>query len=230
MLYPPNLKARTGVLLVRRQRTGWREADAARALKARTVIFVLTLLAIVQWQGFSPVEAAPSKKDIVAAGTAKPAPARPAVEHKQLPPAVSEMRQTILEAVRTGRIEDLKLAIEWNELPPDFGAPAGQNPLEFLKKQSGDGEGREILAILGKLLELAPEQAPLGQDVENSAIYVWPYLAARPLDKLAPYEEVDLYRLMSPANAKAMREKKKWTWWTVVIGADGTWHSFRKSE
>jgi hypothetical protein len=27
-----------------------------------------------------------------------------------------------------------------------------------------------------------------------------------------------------------MREKKKWTWWRLTIGADGTWHSFKKAD
>jgi hypothetical protein len=40
--------------------------------------------------------------------------------------------------------------------------------------------------------------------------------------KLTPAQEVDLNRLTSPADAKAMREKKKWTWWRLSIGADGT--------
>ena len=42
--------------------------------------------------------------------------------------------------------------------------------------------------------------------------------------------DFDLYRLMPPATAKTMRDKKKWTWWRLSIGADGTWISFRKSE
>jgi hypothetical protein len=88
----------------------------------------------------------------------------------------------------------------------------------------------EILAVLAEILSLEPARLPVGKDPENNAVYVWPYLAERPLDKLAPGEEVDLLRLMPHAAAKAMREKKKWTWWRLSIGADGTWHSFRKYE
>jgi len=71
---------------------------------------------------------------------------------------------------------------------------------------------------------------PFGQDLENNIIYVWPYLAEVELDKLTPAQEVDLLRLVGAAEAKAMREKKKWTWWRLTIGADGTWHSFKKAD
>ena len=32
------------------------------------------------------------------------------------------------------------------------------------------------------------------------------------------------------AMLKIMREKKQWTWYRLAIGADGTWHSFQKTE
>lgn len=228
MLYPAKPRARAAAQL--EFLAGDRPMQAVRVSKARRFLFVLVLLPIVQWQGATDAVLASAGKEQPAAESATRPPETPAAERKPLPPSVREMRQTILEAVRTGRIEDLRIAIEWNELPPDFGAPKDVAPIDFLKKESDDGQGREILAILGKLLDLAPEQAPLGADLENNAIYVWPYLAARRLDKLEPHEEVDLYRLMPFEEAKAMREKKKWTWWTVIIGADGTWHSFKKAE
>ena len=77
---------------------------------------------------------------------------------------------------------------------------------------------------------MLPAELPLGQDLENNIIYVWPYLAEMDLSKLSPVQEVDLLRLVGPAEAKTMREKKKWTWWRLTIGADGTWHSFKKGE
>jgi len=27
-----------------------------------------------------------------------------------------------------------------------------------------------------------------------------------------------------------MREAKRWQWWRLAIGADGTWHAFHKAE
>ena len=147
-----------------------------------------------------------------------------------LPDPVTQMRDAILAAVHSGRIEDLKTAIDWNELKPDFGETNGDDPVKHLKKLSADGEGREILAALADILAVGPAKVALGRDLENTAVYVWPYLAERPLDKLTPREEVDLYRLMPPAAAKAMREGKKWTWWRLALGADGTWYSLLKQE
>lgn len=152
----------------------------------------------------------------------QPAPAKP------LPAPVAEMREALLAAVHSGRIEDLVTPLQWNELPPEIADASVSDPIAHWKAQSGDGEGREILAVLGRILDMPHAREPFGRDVENNAIYVWPYLAAADLAKLTPAEEVDLYRLMSPAEAKAMREGKRWTWWRLAIGADGTWHTFRR--
>ena len=109
-------------------------------------------------------------------------------------------------------------------------AAANEDPIAYWKKNSGDGHGREILAVLAEILSMNAAELPFGKDLENNIIYVWPYLAEVPLDKLTPAQEVDLIRLVGAAEAKAMREKKKWTWWRLTIGADGTWHSFTKAE
>ena len=146
-----------------------------------------------------------------------------------LPPNVVEMRELILSAVRSGRIEDLKAAVELNAATPDFGTGDGE-PIQGLIALSGDGQGREILAALAEILDMAPAALPLGGDLENNLIYIWPYLAARPLDQLTGPEEVDLYRLVTPAKLKEMRDKKRWTWWRLAIGADGAWLAFKKQE
>ena len=147
-----------------------------------------------------------------------------------LPAPVAEMRDGILDAVRSGRIEDLKVPIAWNELPPTFAVEKIEDPIAYWKKLSADGEGREILAVLANLFEAGHTVLPIGKDVENSRLYVWPKFAEASLDKLSPEDEVQLYRLITPAEFKIMREKKKWTWWRLTIGADGTWHSFQKAE
>jgi hypothetical protein len=75
---------------------------------------------------------------------------------------------------------------------------------------------------------MPPSTLPFGNDIENNLIYVWPYLAVRPLDKLTPTEDVDLYRLVTPAEAVEMHKKRRWTWWRLAIAADGTWLSFKR--
>lgn len=147
-----------------------------------------------------------------------------------LPAAVREMVEGLRAAVQSGAIEDLRTPLDWNELPPTVADETVSDPIAYWKKISGDGEGREILAILGKLLDSRHTRLSIGEDPENSAVYVWPRLAELPLDTLTPGEEVELYQLVSPAEARAMREKKKWTWYRLAIGADGTWHSFMRHE
>ena len=155
---------------------------------------------------------------------------KPGEDTGPLPEPVEEMRQAILAASHSGNIEDLRVPLDWNELKPETAAPAGEDPIAYWKKTSGDGNGREILAVLADILPMRAAELPFGQDLENNIIYVWPYLAEVELDKLTPAQEVDLLRLVGAAEAKAMREKKKWTWWRLTIGADGTWHSFKKAD
>lgn len=149
---------------------------------------------------------------------------------KPLPAPVEEMRHAILAAAQTGRLEDLILPLEWNELTPDLADGPVDDPIAYWKKTSGDGEGMEILAVLANILQMPPAERRLGRDVENNVVYVWPYLAEAKLDALTPAEQVDLLRLVSPQTARKMRDKKAWTWWRLSIGADGTWHSFKKEE
>ena len=127
-----------------------------------------------------------------------------------------------------GRIEELRHAWELNELKPDLGVAAVGDPVAHWKQISGDGEGREILAALAEILDAGYVVLPLGRDLENNRLYMWPYFAEVPLDKLSPAQEVELLRLVPPAAAKDMRSAGKYTHWRIVIGADGTWHSFRR--
>lgn len=138
------------------------------------------------------------------------------------------MRDAILSAVNDGRIEDLKIAIELNELKPSFGAEPGGDPIAHLKRLSADGEGHEILAILGELLDGEYAVIPGGRDIENNRIYVWPRLAELPLAELTPAQAVELLRLVPFAVAKEMKEKGRYAYWRLAIGADGTWHSFER--
>lgn len=149
---------------------------------------------------------------------------------KPLPTPVQEMREAILAAVRSGEIEDLRPALEWNELRPHIADQPVDDPIAYWKKISGDGQGREILAILADILDCPHAVLPIGKDIENNLVFVWPGLAEADLAKLTPQQEVALYRLVKPAELEAMRENKRWQWWRLAIGADGTWHSFHKAE
>jgi hypothetical protein len=146
-----------------------------------------------------------------------------------LPRNVAAMREAIQAAAMSGRISELKGAFDLNELPPDVGAGPGEDPIAHLVKSSVAGDGRDVLDAMSKALDLAPAVVPLGRDVENNGIYVWPYLAERDLTKLKPTEEAELVALVGAETAAAMRAARRWTWWRVAIGADGTWHSLTRT-
>jgi len=166
----------------------------------------------------------------------RPGPARdvqaPQIHHatETLPQPVRELRDTLLEAIQSGKIEDLRFAYDLNDIKPDLGLPAGADPIAHWKKISGDGNGREVLAALSLLLEAGYVVLPLGADPENNRLYIWPYFAEVPLGRLTPAQEVELLRLVPPAKAKEMKAAGKYTHWRLTIGADGSWHAFRKSD
>jgi hypothetical protein len=153
-----------------------------------------------------------------------------AEENPKLPPHVADLRDVILSAARSGNIDELKSAFEVSGSVPDLGISPRSDPIKTLKDRSADRNGRDTLAALVEILEMSPAALPLGNDIENNLVYVWPYVSTRPLDKLTPSEEVDLYRLVTPAEATEMRAKKRWLWWQLAIAADGTWMLFKKAN
>jgi hypothetical protein len=141
-----------------------------------------------------------------------PASPKTAAISAQLPSHVAETRDTILAAVRSASIEDLARLISADHTIPDFGIDSGNDPIEALKKLSADGAGREILAALAEVRDVAPAALPLSKDLKNNLICVWPYCAEKPLDQLRGPDQVDLFRLVPPAKVVEMREKKRWLW------------------
>jgi hypothetical protein len=201
----------------------WQRLAMAGRLCVALLVMAVVCLVHAERLGF------PALAGEKAAETSKAAPKERAF-HGALPQSVIDMREQILAAVHAGDAAELKDAIEWNEIKPDFGEPANADPIAYWKKDSADGQGREVLAVLANLLALPPARLAIGKDPENTMVYVWPYLAELPLDHLTPGEEVDLYRLMPAEQAKSIKAAKKWTWWRLAIGADGTWHTFRKYD
>lgn len=145
-----------------------------------------------------------------------------------LPVPVRDMRDGILAAVRSGDLKELAVVLQWNELPPDLGIVKRKDLLTHLKQQSVDGEGLEILAILGNLLSTPYAIVREGRDIENNQVFIWPYLARKPFAKLSPTEQVLLLSLISRDAFKRTRETGQYSYWSIAIGADGTWHSFKQ--
>lgn len=141
----------------------------------------------------------------------------------KLPVRVRAMYQSILDTARAGDIEEMLPVLESNELMPQVSFGGANDPIAYWKESSGDKKGREILAVLVNILSMPYVHTGKGTDTE---MYVWPYLAEADLEKLTPDQEVDLYRLVKPTEAKAMREFGGYIWYRLGIGPDGTWHFF----
>lgn len=145
-----------------------------------------------------------------------------------LPNAVNEMRDAILAAARSGQLDELIIPIQWNELPPDFGDLSVKETLARWKKQSPDGSGREWLAKLINLLEAPYAVLRKGPDIENNKLFVWPAFSELPLAKLPPTLHVELLRLVPVSEAARMITQGHYDGHGLAIGADGTWHVFKK--
>ena len=142
-----------------------------------------------------------------------------------LPPQVARMRGAILSAAATGEVENLRVPIDMNELPPMLAAEKIKDPMAYWREISGDGQGREVMATLIQLFRTG--FARKGAGTENE-LYVWPYFAEMPLNALTPAQQVELLTIVPPARMKEMREKGTYDHFRIAIAKDGTWHSFMK--
>lgn len=135
-----------------------------------------------------------------------------------LPPAVAEARRQLIEAARTGDIEALRPIFDGQLTKPlvdNFSEV--EDPVEQLRNQSGDPEGREILAILLELLEAG--YVHIGP--EGAGTYVWPYFAEVPLTELEPPHYVELYRILTSLDVEEMQRIGSYTFFRVGISHDG---------
>ena len=134
-----------------------------------------------------------------------------------LPERVRKMRDAILEAARSGTIDALLPVLESNELKPTVSFGGADDPIQFWREASRDGKGLEIMAILTNILQMDFARMDAGTSNE---MYIWPYLAKLPLDKLTPSQQVDLYRLMSPEEVKTMKVFGDYIHYRLGIGRE----------
>ena len=135
-----------------------------------------------------------------------------------LPAPVAATRSALIEAARSGDIEALRPIFRAQRGAPIVaGFDQVEDPVESLKLQSGDPEGREILAILLELLEAG--HVHVGG--EKAGTYVWPYFAEVPLTELAPKHYVELYRILTAIDVEELERVGGYTFFRVGISADG---------
>ena len=140
-----------------------------------------------------------------------------------LPPEVDRMRRAILTAAMSGNIEAMRVPVEMNEIPPIVAREKVADPIGYWRKISGDGEGREILAILIQLFRtgFVKKRIATGED-----LYIWPYFAELPMAKLSPAQEVELLTLISPQRLNLMRASGRYDHYRLGITQNGIWHFF----
>jgi hypothetical protein len=144
-----------------------------------------------------------------------------------LPPAVAKMRRRLLDAAYSGDLQKIKMVMQSNEMPPVLSIHEIGDPIDFLKSQSGDGQGFELLAILTDVLESGWTRIKPGTPQE---MYVWPAFVAMAPDKLTPDQLVEVYKIVTSSDFEEMKVIGKYTFYTVGIGPDGTWHWFKLAD
>lgn len=140
-----------------------------------------------------------------------------------LPEKVAETRKLILEAARSGDIETLRPVLESNEILPIISLNGVDDPIAHWKSQSSDGNGHEILAKIVEIFEAGFVR--INKDTSEE-LYLWPYFAEVPLNKLTPTQKVELYQLLSHSDIKAMERHGKYNDIRAGIDRAGVWHFF----
>jgi hypothetical protein len=153
----------------------------------------------------------------------------PTVEYDfdKLPAPVKRLREQIIEAASTGDPEKLRTIIDAQDEPPDFGPSDTGDPIGYLKLQSGDSDGREILAILIEVLEAGYVHVDAGTPDE---MYLWPYFARYPIDKLTPPQLVQLFKLVYAGDYEDMLANGVYDYFRAGISPDGQWRFFTSGD
>ena len=140
----------------------------------------------------APQDTAPDQNDDSAANEPLP---EIQYDVSKLPEPVQRMRQLLIDAAKTGDIEKLRPLIGTGSSATQLSlTDLTDDPITFLKNQSGDPEGEEILAILEEVLSAGFVHLDEGTPEE---LYVWPYFFAYPLDKLTPAQKVEMYKIVT---------------------------------
>ncbi|MGH6833669.1 MAG: hypothetical protein ACRECM_11720 [Methyloceanibacter sp.] len=170
--------------------------------------------------GNSPLSAA---DQMVTTATAAPGqPPKVLYDFNTLPDPVKRMLEQIVVAAESGEIETMRPVLESNELKPMVAAAHVEDPIEFWKKASADGAGRDVLAAMLNVIASGYVRVGQGQD----EMFVWPYFAEIDLATLTPSQEVDLYRIVPPSLAVPMKKEGKYRYYRLGISPAGVWHYF----
>lgn len=141
-----------------------------------------------------------------------------------LPVPVKRMRELIMDAARSGDMEELRVLMGTgnNVTQLAFGEIEG-DPIEYLRSSAGDEEGHEMLAILLEVMEAGYVRFDVGTSNE---LYVWPYFYAVALETLTPKQRVELFKLVTAGDYEDMLSFGAYIFFRVGITPEGRWLFF----
>ena len=146
----------------------------------------------------------------------------------KLPEPVKLMRERMLQAARSGDIEQLRPLLGVEDKATQLSLEEHEEDvIDFLKSLSGDEAGREVLAIIVDLLDTGYVHMNAGKDDE---VYVWPYFYAMPLDRLTPPQIVELFQIVTAGDFEDMKKAGGYIFYSIGIGPDGSWRFFTAGE
>lgn len=146
----------------------------------------------------------------------------------KLPDAVKTLHDKLVEAAKTGDIENLRSLIGTGEDTTQFSLDASaEDPLKYLLSLSGDEGGQEILAILLEILEAGYVHLDIGTPQE---LYVWPYFFAVPLENLDNRQKVELFKIVTSGDVEDMKTYGAYMFYRAGISPDGRWRFFLAGE
>ncbi len=209
-------------------------------------VLVVAVLALMAWPAqnafgrpqLRPAQEAPAEESRPAAPldeAEKPAQSLAKAETPEilrdlnaLPFAARRMHELLIEAAKSGDIEKLRQFVGSGDDVTlfSFGGVDG-DPIEFLKSLSGDDEGHEILAILLEVLEAGFVRLDAGTEQE---MFVWPYFAAVPSQKLTGPQKVELYTILTHGDFLEMQEFGSYVFYRAGITPAGRWRFFVAGE
>ncbi len=141
-----------------------------------------------------------------------------------LPFPTRRMHELILEATQAGDIEKLRALIGIGDSATQLSlGGVEEDPIAYLKAQSGDAEGHELLAILEEVLQAGFVHLDPGTENE---LFVWPYFFAYPLDKLDDRQRVELFRIVTFGDYQDMVDFGGYIFYRVGISPTGRWQFF----
>ncbi|MGF7159755.1 hypothetical protein FHS85_001374 [Rhodoligotrophos appendicifer] len=144
-----------------------------------------------------------------------------------LPDSVAATREALISAATSGEITELESALRRSGSFPMVQSTPVDDPVAYWKSISFDGTGRDVLAQILKILRSGYVHVDAGKPSE---MFIWPYHAVYPIDRLTPQQQVELYVIMPPREVMEMDPAEGYGGYRIGVATDGTVRYFKTSD